>query len=330
MLRVLSAVDVRQALPMAEAIAGMREAFSQLSSSQANVPLRSRIQVPAHNGVTLVMPAYLGQSEDLAVKIVSVFPDNVRRGKPTIYAAVILLDATTGRPLALLEGGSLTAIRTGAGSGLATDLLARPEACVVGVLGSGVQAQTQLEAVCTVRSVTTAYVYSPNRDHAQAFAQRLAGRPPMPAEIIVAADSSEAVRDADIICAATTSETPVFADADLKPGAHINAVGSYTPAMQEIGADTILRAWVVVDSREAALAEAGDLVVPISSGLINTDHIQAELGEIVAGRKPGRTNPDQITYFKSVGVAVQDAVAARISWKNAVTQNIGSMVALWA
>ena len=330
-IRVLSAADVVQALPMSEAIAGMKSAFAQLSTGKAIVPLRGRVDVGGPGGaqgVTLVMPAYLAESKDLAVKVVSVFPQNVSRAEPTIYAMVLVLDAMTGRPLALMEGGTLTAIRTGAGAGAATDLLARPDAEVATILGSGVQARTQLEAVCTVRPVRRVSVYSPTPGRAAAFAREMAGKGPIPDDIQVVGDPDAAVRGADIICAATTSTTPVFRGRFLRPGAHVNGVGSFTPAMQEVDVETIQRALVVVDSRAAALAEAGDLIIPLERGLIQEDHIVAELGEIVAGVKPGRTRPEQITFFKSVGVAVQDAICGRIALENAISRDLGTAVAL--
>jgi ornithine cyclodeaminase len=327
-MRILSAQDVRLALPMAEAIEGMKQAFAQLSTGQAVVPLRGRVDVAPQSGTTLVMPAFLAQSNDLAVKVVSIFPGNSERGEPTIYAAVLVLDAETGRPLALLEGGTLTAIRTGAGSGAATDLLAREDASVVAILGSGVQARTQLEAVCTVRQIREVRVYSPNRQNAERFADEMRGVGPEPEVIEVVESAETAVRQADIICAATSSSQPVFSGKDVAPGTHINGVGSYTPAMQEVDAETVQHALVVVDERAAAWEEAGDLIVPLQAGLITEAHIHAELGEIVAGLKPGRTSPEQITFFKSVGVAVQDAISGRIALENAVVHGLGMEVSL--
>ena len=327
-MRILSANDVRQALPMAEAIAGMKQAFAQLSTGQAVVPLRSRVDVAPQQGTTLVMPAFLAQSNDLAVKVVSVFPENTSRREPIIYAAVLVLDAETGRPLALMEGSTLTAIRTGAGSGAATDLLAKPDASVVAILGSGGQARSQLEAVCTVRQVREVRVYSPTHEHAVDFAREMRGHGPIPNLIRIMSNPETAVRGADIICAATTSNKPVFKNQDVAPGTHINGVGSFTPSMQEIDAETVKRALVVVDSREAAWEEAGDLIVPLQAGLITQAHIHAELGEIAAGLKPGRTSPEQITFFKSVGVAVQDASAGRIALENALAHGLGTEVSL--
>lgn len=309
-LRILSSEEVRKALPMPVAIDAMKEAFAQLSSGQASVPLRTHIAVPEQNGVALFMPSLLHRSRELALKIVSVFPNNQAQGMPTIHALVIVIDAETGRPLALLEGATLTAIRTGAASGAATDLLARADASKIGLFGSGVQARTQLEAVCTVRGIDQVRIYSLDEPGAKAFIEEMSGSGPIPAQLTIVDDPQQAVADADIICTATTSSTPVFEGCDLKPGVHINAVGSFTPDMQEIDCDTILKATVVVDSRESALAEAGDLIMPIKKGLIGADWIHAELGEIIARKMPGRTHPEQITLFKSVGVAVQDTVAA--------------------
>jgi ornithine cyclodeaminase len=295
---------------MREAIEAVKVAYAQLSAGRADLPLRTRIDIPEVQGTALFMPAYIGSSGALAVKIVSVFPRNLAQGIPTIAAVVIVLDARTGRPVALLEGASLTAIRTGAASGAATDVLARPEAKSVAIFGSGAQARTQLEAVCTVRPIKHVRIFSLDLRAAQEMAGDLAGRDPIPADVAVATSPAEAISEADVICTATTSETPVFDGAGLRPGTHINAIGSYTPTMQEVDATTITRALVVVDSKEAVLAEAGDLLVPIGRGEITADIIHAELGQILNGDRLGRTSPEQITYFKSVGLAVQDAVAA--------------------
>jgi ornithine cyclodeaminase len=325
---ILTADAVRLALPMEMAIAAMKEAYAALSSGQAEVPLRSRLPIPAHEAVSLFMPVYLQDSsgEALAVKIVSLFPKNPERGFPMIQSAVLVLEADTGRPLALLEGGSLTAIRTGAASGAATDLLARPDSTIAAIFGAGVQGRTQLEAICTVRPIQIAWIYDQNREKAEAFIAEMTGKAGIPADLRVAVSSHQAVEAADIICTATTSLSPVFADQDLRPGVHINAVGSYTPEMQEIPADTVCRARVVVDSRLACLSEAGDLIQPIREGSIGEDHIRAELGEIVLGLHQGRENAAQVTLFKSVGVAVQDAAAARLALQRAADLHLGQTV----
>jgi len=313
---------------MRDAVEAMKAAYRQLSAGRGSVPLRSRIEVPEEQGVVLFMPARLHDTGDLALKVVSVFGSNSARSLPVLHALVVALDPKTGVPMALLEGASLTAIRTGAGSGAATDLLARPEAASLAIFGSGVQARTQFEAMCTVRQIEAAWVYSPNRAHADAFAAEMAAAPWCSFRVSVADSPSAAVREADIICTATSSSTPVFDGSDLRPGAHINAVGGYTPTMQELDELTVARALVVVDSREAVLAEAGDLMVPIKHGLFSADHIHAELGEILNGDKPGRTSSDQITVFKSVGVAVQDVIAASRALKRAGELGLGQVVEL--
>jgi alanine dehydrogenase len=313
---------------MKAAIEAMKQAYSALSDGKAEVPLRSRLPVPPHDGLTLFMPAFVNdkKSQALAVKVVSIFPQNSQRNLPLIFATVLVLEADTGRPLALLEGSSLTAIRTGAGSGLAIDLLARTESRVAAIFGAGAQGRTQLEAACTVRKIDQVWVYDSDHKRAEAFVSELSGVGPIPSDIRIAKNSEEAVHDADIICTATTSISPVFDDAKLKPGVHISAIGSYTPEMQEIPAETVGRARIVVDSLSATLAETGDLVIPIRSGLIKTEDI-TELGEIVLGRKLGRKSPHEITLFKSVGIAVQDAMAAQVALENAQKLGLGQTIA---
>lgn len=324
-LRLFSSADVRAALPMAEAIAGMKQAFAQLSDGRAHAPLRTHLPIAAEDS-TLVMPAYVPDNRALAVKIVSVFGSNSAKQLPLIHALVIAVDDATGRPRALMEGGALTAIRTGAASGAATDVLARPDARVAAIFGAGIQARTQLEAVCTVRPIEEVRVFS--LAGADALARDMAGFGPIPDNIKVAATPQEAIQGADIICAATTSRAPVFDGADLQPGTHVSAIGAFTPEMQEIDVTTVQRALVVVDSRAAALEEAGDLIIPLRAGQITPDHIHAELGEIILGRRPGRTSPEQITFFKSVGVAVQDAVAAEIVLRNGGALGLGQVATL--
>lgn len=322
---ILTADDVQKALPMKETIEAMKRAYASLSDGKAEAPLRTRLSVPSHEAVSLFMPAYV-QTEGgdaLAVKVVSLFPKNPGRGLAFIQAAVLVLEANTGRPVALLEGSSLTAIRTGAASGAAIDLLARPNSKVVAVFGAGAQGRTQLEAACSARKIQMAWVFDTSLEQAKAFAKEMAGKGSVPKELRVASSPGQALSEADIVCTATTSSTPVFEDSDLKPGTHVSAVGSYMPEMQEVPAATVARALVVVDSRSAALEEAGDLIRPMQAGLFGEEHIFAELGEIVLGRKAGRQSPEQITYFKSVGVAVQDAMAAQLALQNARRSNLG-------
>jgi alanine dehydrogenase len=327
---VLSASDVQRALPMRDAIEAMKGAYAALSGGRAHVPLRSRLEVPPHEGLTLLMPAFVESSANdaLGVKVVSLFPGNPEKGLAYIQAAVLVLEPDTGRALALLEGSSLTAIRTGAAGGAAADILARPDSTILAVFGAGAQARTQLLAACTTRRIERVWIFDTNRAHAEALASELAGTTPVPDDLRVASTAGQAVKDADIICTATTSPTPVFADSDLKAGVHISAIGSYTPEMQEIPGETVARARVVVDSRSAALAETGDLIKPIEAGLFTPERIHAELGEIILGRKVGRQSAAEITFFKSVGVAVQDAVAADLAVRRAREMGLGQEVPL--
>jgi ornithine cyclodeaminase/alanine dehydrogenase-like protein (mu-crystallin family) len=325
---ILTTEDVRKALPMRAVIEAMKQAYASLSDGRAEVPLRTRLPIPNHDALAIFMPAYVHteEADALAVKIVSIFPNNPPRGLPYIQAAVVAFEAGTGHVSAMLEGSSLTAIRTGAGSGAAIDLLARKDSKVVAIFGAGAQGRTQLEAACTVRKIEQAWIFDSKMERAEAFAKEMAGQGAIPSTLEPAPTPQAAVHAADIICTATTSTTPVFADADLKPGVHISAIGSYTPEMQEVPAETVRRAKVVVDSRAASLEEAGDLIQPIRAGLFDESHIHAELGEIILGRKPGRNTQHEITYFKSVGVAVQDAVAAQLALKNAKEMRLGQEI----
>ncbi|MDD5468710.1 MAG: hypothetical protein PHS96_12980 [Anaerolineales bacterium] len=326
---VLNAEEVRRALPMGECIAGMKRAFAAFSQGRAEVPLRSRLDIPPHDALALFMPAYVNhpQGDALAVKVVSLYPHNPERGLAYIHAAVLVFAAESGQALALLEGGSLTAIRTGAASGAATDALARPESSRVAILGAGVQGRTQLEAVCTVRPIHSAWIYDSLPEKIEAFINEMAGKGPIPRDLRPAKDARQAISQADIVCCATTSHQAVFSDTDLLPGVHVNAIGAYTPEMQEVPAETIARALLVVDSRGAALAEAGDVLQAIQQSRITAEHIHAEIGEILAGAAAGRSSPEQVTVFKSVGIAVQDAVAAQLALENASKLHIGKEIA---
>ncbi len=317
-IRILTAADVRAALPMPNAIKAMKLAFGQFSSGDATVPLRSRLHTD--KGVTLLMPAFLKRSRNLAVKVVSVFGDNPSLGLPTVSALVLVLDAETGVPQAMMEGDSLTALRTGAAGGLAADLLARKDASKVALFGAGVQGRAQLAAACAVRSIEEVMVFDPVPAAAAGLVEDIGTWIDGP-RARVAASAAEAVRRADIVLTATTATTPVFNGSDLPPGAHITGVGSFTPDMQEIDPSVIGRAYVVVDAREAAMAEAGDLIKARAA-------VDAELGEIVNKDKPGRINDEQVTLFKSVGMAAQDAAAAAAALSAAEGKGLGTVIDL--
>jgi ornithine cyclodeaminase len=270
-LRVISKDEIRRVAPMGQTIELVKQAFAQLSAGEAEVPVRTQIEVAPHEGIALFMPAYLSRTDQLGLKIVSVFPRNLESGIPTIHALITVVDSTTGQPTAVMDGTYLTALRTGAASGAATDLLARTDARVVAIFGAGVQGRTQLEAVCAVREIAKAWVFDVNREASDAFAKEMQSRGErIPTDIAVASSVPEAVREADIICTTTTSREPVFADSDVRDGTHINAVGAFTPDTRETPEETILRAKLFVDSREACWAEAGDLMIPYSPSWVNS------------------------------------------------------------
>ncbi|HET9015471.1 MAG TPA: ornithine cyclodeaminase [Thermomicrobiaceae bacterium] len=304
--------DVRALVPMRRAIELMKQAFADLSAGRAVAPLRTPLDVPDAGGVTLFMPAFVPSTSGLGVKIVSVFPRNGDLGKPTIHALVVLTSTDTGEPLAILDGTYLTALRTGAVSGAATDLLARPDSRILTVFGAGAQGVTQAWAVASVRPIERIFVVDVNRDAAASFAGRLGALAPELADRVNPSDeSASAVAQSDVICTATTSFAAVFDDADVRPGTHINAIGAFTPRMQEIPAETVARSYLVVDAVDGALAEAGDILLAIEGGQLERAEVRTELGQIVDGTAPGRTSPQQVTLFKSVGNAVQDIVVAR-------------------
>lgn len=321
-VRILSAKEVREALPMRAAIDAMREAFGLLAAGRAEVPLRTQVRVPGQDAVAVVMPGRCDVPLGLGAKIVSVFPRNPAAGRPLIHAAVVLLDAETGEVAALLEGTALTAIRTGAASGLATDLLARPDARRVAILGSGAQARTQLLAVCCVRKVEAVSVYSRTPAHAARFAEEMAGAEGVPERIATSKSARDAAHGADIVCTATSAMSPVLWLDDVAAGTHINAIGSFTPEMVEIDPALVGRARVVVDQREAAMAEAGEVIAAVRAGLIAEKDL-VELGRIVNGAPPGRTTKEEITLFKSVGLAVQDLCAGARAVAAARRSNLG-------
>ena len=328
-MRILSRADVQRALSMKDAIAIVRDAFAQLSNGQATVPLRVSVPIQKHDGVTLFMPAHLHTSDALAVKIVSVHNQNPAKGLPLIHALVVVIDVATGKPLAAMEGGYLTALRTGAASGVSTDLLARRDARVAAIFGAGTQGRSQLLAVAAVRKLERVYVFDAFRDQVDKFVKEMRGQPGVPNDLRAASSSTEAVREADVICTATTSKQPVFSGNDIKPGVHISAIGAYTPEMQEIDETTLKRAnKIVIDHHEGALAEAGDLIIALRDGAIKESDIYAEIGEIAAGIKPGRERDDEITFFKSVGNAVQDVSVARAIYDAAIKQDLGTEVEL--
>ncbi len=298
-LRVIGAEEIRARLPMAAAVDALEEAFRTQDARSG--PLRTHVETPA--GTLLLMPA--SGEAGMGVKLVSLTPANPDRGLPFIHASYVLFDGETQAPEAILDGSALTALRTAAVSGLATRHLSREDSHRLVIFGAGVQATSHLEAMCSVRPVTDLVVVSRSRRAAEALVEEGLRR-----GLTSRLGEPEAVSEADLICTCTTAEEPLFDGSALSPGTHINAVGSYRPETRELDTETVRRAKVVVESREAALAEAGDLSIPIREGVIEAGHIVADLAETVRGA-PVRRTPEDITLFKSVGMAFEDLVVAR-------------------
>jgi ornithine cyclodeaminase/alanine dehydrogenase-like protein (mu-crystallin family) len=307
-----SAGEVRQFLPMPAAVEAMKRAFVAISSGHADMPLRTHLEIAGGRGTTLIMPAHVvtDEADSLAVKVVSVVDDNPRRGLPRILATVLAIDPETGQPIAVIEGTSITAIRTAAASAAATDALARADSKTLAIIGAGVQAREHIAAIHCVRDISQTFVAARDRGRCERLVSDMGAAQPAIADITICKTADEAVAQADIVCTVTTSCEPVFAPDALRPGTHINAVGSYQPHTVEIPPEAVKAARVFVDHRESALAEAGDLIVPLQAGWIDVGHILGEVGEVLAGRVQGRRGDEDITLFKSVGCAAEDCLAA--------------------
>lgn len=321
---LLTRKDVEKVLTMKDAIAAVEEGFRQLALGNVIMPQRTAIRISEHHGIHLGMPAYVGGTEDggsLALKVVTVYPDNPSKyGLPTTIGTLLLNDPRTGALVAIMDAGFLTAMRTGAVSGVATRYLARKDARSVGVFGAGVQARTQLMALCEVRPIERALVCDPWQEGREKFAAEMSGRLSIPVE--PTSDPRACVGN-DIVVAASSSREPIFEGHWLAPGTHINGIGSHSPDTRELDTITLQRAKVVPDLAAACLVEAGDLIIPIKEASITEDHIHASLGEVVAGLKPGRESDDEITLFKSVGLAVQDAATAAQVYSLARAAGVG-------
>ncbi len=298
-LRYIDAGALARLLPVTDAVDALERAFAAVD--RPVTPLRTRLE--ARGGELLLMPA--AGEQGVGVKLVTLQPSNPSRGLPLLHSVYLLFDPQTMAPEAALDGAALTALRTSAVSALATKHLALPGASRLVLFGAGVQAAAHLEAMRAVRPVSWVRVVSRSEGPALVLAERARS---MGLDADVA--GPEAVAEADLVCTCTTSATPVFDGALLRPGAHVNAVGAYRPDMRELDDQAILRARVVVETREAALEEAGDLLQPIASGVIGEDHIVTDLGDVVRGA-PVRTSAQDVTVFKSVGVAFEDLAVAR-------------------
>jgi ornithine cyclodeaminase len=299
---------VPELLPMADAIEAMGEALSALAKGDAVLPLRTMVWMPDRSGLLGLMPSYLGAPRSLGLKVISYLPRNHGTERDSHQGAVLLFDADTGSLLAVIDASSITVIRTAAASGLATRLLAKEDAGDLAILGSGVQAGAHLDAMRTVRRLRRVRVWSLTVERAAAFARHHEKSLGLPIEAV--ADPKAAVAGADLICTTTAAREPVLLGSWIAEGAHINAVGACFAGTRELDTAAVVRSRLYVDRRESAMAESGDFLIPKSEGALGDDHIVGEIGEILTGRVLARRSNDEVTLFKSLGIAVEDLAAA--------------------
>jgi ornithine cyclodeaminase len=323
-VRIIDQADTRRLLPMAECIDVMATALTALSRGDAVQPLRGIHWLPDRRGGLGVMPGYLGEPATLGVKVVSVFPGNSETDLESHQGGVLLFDPEDGRLRAIIDAGELTAIRTAAVSGAATRALARRDASILAILGSGAQAHSHLEAMVAVRPVREVRVWSRTPENAARFAQIASAKHGI--EITTVVSARDAARGADLICTVTAASEPVLEGAWIAPGAHVNAAGACFPEARELDTAAVVRSRLYVDWRESTVVESGDFLIPRSEGAIGDGHIVAELGEVLAGDAPGRASDDEITVFNSLGVAVEDLAAAHHILIKAERDDVGTTV----
>ena len=323
-LLVISQAEIAELLSMADCIGLMRNAFEALAKGDVVLPLRPIMTLPDRRGVLAMMPGYLADPETIAAKVITFLPGNLGTPHDAHQGAVLLFDPKHGKLIGLLDASEITAIRTAAATAVATDLLARPDATDLAIIGSGVQAHRHLDAMRAVRTITRVRVWSRTLEHAQKFARREAQR--LMTQIVVAETAEEAVRGADIVCTTTTTRSPVVSGDWISDGAHINAVGSCSPTARELDTAAVVKSRMFVDWRESTLKEAGDFLIPKREGAIDDSHIIGEIGDVLLDRIEGRTTSSEITLFKSLGIAIQDAVVAHHVHRKAHDARVGVRV----
>jgi len=323
MTLILNRKDVMSVLDMNDCMNAVEQAFAELVNGTAVMPLR--LNIKPDDGLALYMPAYLKGMGALACKVVTVYKNNPsKHNMPTTIGKVLLQDPNTGDVICIMDGGYLTAVRTGAASGVATKYMARKEdGQKAGIFGAGVQAKMQLWAVAEARKLSGAMVYDVMPENAKKFAEEMSAK--LKIEVVVA-EKPEMLLNCDILCTATSASNPIFNGKDVKEGTHINGIGSHTPTQRELDSEIIKRSVFVGDSKEACFSEAGDIMIPVSEGVITKDHFFAELGEVITGKKVARKSDKDITIFKSNGLAIQDAATAKLIYDKAVLAGIGVKV----
>jgi ornithine cyclodeaminase len=323
---IINQTEVRQLLPMSECMDVMTEALKTLASGNAILPLRPVMWLPERVGALGMMPSYLGDIQRMGLKVISVFPGNHGTEYDSHIGAVMLFETKHGQLLSIMDATEITAIRTAAVSGMATQQLARSDASDLAILGSGVQARTHLEAMLVARNVQRVRVWSRNTDHAHKFAERESKRHSIKVEVVSTAQA--AVEGADLVCTTTSSPEPVLHGDWISPGAHINAVGSSVPHTRELDTTVVVKSRLYADRRESLLNEAGDFLIPKKEGAVGDDHIIGDIGELLLGKIPGRQSENDITLFKSLGLAVEDVASANHIYKKALEKGVGIAVEL--
>jgi alanine dehydrogenase len=323
---ILSRHDVETLLTMPDAIAALEVGFRQLALGKVIMPQRAATPIPLYEGLHLSMPAFVeGDPGTLSIKIVTVYGQNPACfGLPMIQGVILLHDARTGQLLAMMDAEHLTAMRTGAASGVATKYLARPEAKTLVLFGAGAQAAPQVEAVCAVRPIEQVWVITRSGEKDAAFCASLNEQLGIP--VRATRQPQEVLPEADVICLATNAQEPVLLGEWVRPGTHINAVGAYHAKMREVDTTTITRSRVFVDHHPAAQSEAGDLLIPLAANEWQYEQVAGSLGELLIGKVAGRTNDQEITFFKSVGLAMQDAMTVSLVYSRALEQGVGQTI----
>ena len=324
-MRLLSKADIKKVFTMKDAIEADKIAFRMAVEGKCDAPLRTNIQAPKYDGCFLFMPAYVEEMDTASLKIINIFPHNIDAGIPSAPAQVLLIDGKTGLVTAVLDGTYVTQLRTGAASGAAFDLLARKDAQIGGLIGTGGQAATQLEAMLAARNIKQVKVYDLNFARTQEFAAKMQEElKAYGAEIIAVETSDEAVVDADVLITVTPSTKPVFDGNKVKAGATVSCVGSYQHHMQEMHPAVLTRASkIYFDLEEMVLSEAGDILIPLADGTITKDDFTGDLGDVILGNVVGRENDEEIIVFKTVGIATQDLVTAKTIYDKAMVAGIG-------
>lgn len=322
---LLSKSDVMKVLDMRTTMDVVEKAFAELFEGTALMPQRTAIPVPDHSGVALFMPAQMKQLGAFGTKVVTVYKDNVPKyNMPTVLGTILILDQKTGNCDAIMDGGFLTAMRTGSVSGIATKYMANKDAKTAVIIGSGIQAKTQVWATCEAHKFEKYIVFSLDpKEKIEAFCREMQEKHGIP--FVAANSAEEAVRQADVLTLATSAKDPIIDGEWLKPGCHINGIGSHAPAMRELDEKTVLKSRIVCDQTSACLVEAGDLMIPINEGKLDKNSIAGDLGAVITGKILGRTSHEEITLFKSVGLAVQDISTAFAVYNKAKELNAGTV-----